>query len=261
MPRRILVCQTPEDLFEAAAQFVVQSLTFQPDSGKTYSIALSGGSTPQRLFVRLAAEPYRSQVDWSSIRIFWGDEREVPPDHSESNFRMAKENLLDRVPIPADQIFRMEGERPAQEAAVRYEKVLQRAFSLKNKEGVPRFDLILLGMGSDGHTASLFPETSVLKETEQWVAAPRVEKFHAHRITLTPPVFNAAKRVLFVVGGSDKDKAAEAVLEGPFQPNRYPAQIVNPVQGDVVWLLDREAASRLKEASFTEWTRDSRKVM
>jgi 6-phosphogluconolactonase len=116
-------------------------------------------------------------------------------------------------------------------------------------------------MGSDGHTASLFPETAVLEEREQWVAAPWVEKFHTHRITLTPPVFNAAKRVLFVVGGSDKDKAAEAVLEGPFQPKRYPAQIVNPVQGDVVWLLDREAASRLKETSFTEWTRDSGKVM
>ena len=261
MPRRILVCQTPENLFEAAVQFVVQSLTFQPDAGKTYSVALSGGSTPQRLFARLAAEPYRSQVDWSSIRIFWGDEREVPPDHSESNFRMAKENLLDHVPIPPDQVFRMEGERPAQEAAARYEEVLHRAFSHKNKEGVPRFDLILLGMGSDGHTASLFPETLVLEEREQWVAAPWVEKFHTHRITLTPPVFNAAKRVLFVVGGSDKDKAAEAVLEGPFQPNRYPAQIVNPGRGDVVWLLDREAASRLKETSFTEWTRDSGKVM
>jgi len=164
VPRRILVCRTPEDLFEAAAQFVVQSLTFQPDSGKTYSVALSGGSTPQRLFARLAADPYRSQIDWSSVRIFWGDEREVPPDHSESNFRMAKENLLDRVPIPPDQIFRIEGERPAQEAAVRYKEVLRRAFSLKNKEGVPRFGLILLGMGSDGHTASLFPETAVLKE-------------------------------------------------------------------------------------------------
>jgi 6-phosphogluconolactonase len=261
VPRRILVCQSREDLFEAAAQFVVQSLPFQPDSGKTYSVALSGGSTPQRLFARLSADPYRSQIDWSSVRIFWGDEREVPPDHSESNFRMAKENLLDHVPIPPDQVFRMEGERPAQEAAVRYEEVLHRAFSHKNKEGVPRFDLILLGMGADGHTASLFPETSVLKEREQWVAAPWVEKFQTHRITLTPPVFNAAKRVLFVVGGSDKDKAAEAVLEGPFQPNRYPAQIVNPGRGDVVWLLDREAASRLKETSFTEWTRDSGKVM
>jgi 6-phosphogluconolactonase len=259
--RRILVCQTPENLFEAAAQFVVQSLTLQPDKGKTYSVALSGGSTPQRLFARLVAAPYRLQVDWSSVLIFWGDERAVPPDHSESNFRMAKENLLDRVPIPPDQIFRMEGERPAQEAAVRYEEVLLRAFLHKNEQGVPRFDLILLGMGPDGHTASLFPETSVLEEREQWVAAPWVEKFHTHRITLTPPVFNAAKRVLFVVGGSDKDKAAEAVLEGPFQPNRYPAQIVNPVHGDVVWLLDREAASRLKEASFTKWTRDIGKVM
>ena len=255
MPRRILVCQTQEDLFEAAAQFVVQSLAFQPDRDKTYSVALSGGSTPQRLFARLAADPYRSQVDWSSVLIFWGDERAVSPDHSESNFRMAKENLLDRVPIPPDQIFRIEGERPAQEAAVRYEEVLLRAFPHKNEEGVPRFDLILLGMGPDGHTASLFPETAVLEERKQWVAAPWVEKFHTHRITLTPPVFNAAKRVLFVVGGSDKDKAAEAVLEGPFQPKRYPAQIVNPTQGDVVWLLDREAASRLKESSFTEWTR------
>jgi 6-phosphogluconolactonase len=258
--RRILVCQTPEDLFEAAAQFVVQSLTLQPDRGKTYSVALSGGSTPQCLFARLAAAPYRSQVDWSSVLIFWGDERAVPPDHSESNFRMAKENLLDCVPIPTDQIFRMEGERQAQEAAVRYEEVLLRAFSHKNKENAPRFDLILLGMGPDGHTASLFPETSVLEERKQWVAAPWVEKFHTYRITLTPPVFNAAKRVLFVVGGSDKDKAAEAVLEGPFQPKQYPAQIVNPVHGDVVWLLDREAASRLKEASFTEWTRDIGKV-
>jgi 6-phosphogluconolactonase len=255
VPRRILVCQTQEDLFEAAAQFVVQSLAFQPDRDKTYSVALSGGSTPQRLFARLAADPYRSQVDWSSVLIFWGDERAVSPDHSESNFRMAKENLLDRVPIPPDKIFRMEGERPAQEAAVRYEEVLLRAFPHKNEEGVPRFDLILLGMGPDGHTASLFPETAVLEERKQWVAAPWVGKFHTHRITLTPPVFNAAKRVLFVVGGSDKDKAAEAVLEGPFQPKRYPAQIVNPTQGDVVWLLDREAASRLKESSFTEWTR------
>jgi len=174
---------------------------------------------------------------------------------------MAKENLLDRVPIPPDQVFRMEGELPTQEAAVRYEEVLRRAFSHKNKEGVPRFDLILLSMGSDGHTASLFPETSVLEKTKQWVAAPWVEKFQTQRITLTPPVFNAAKRALFVVGGSDKDKAAEALLEGPFQPNRYPAQIVNPGQGDVVWLLDREAASRLKKTSFMEWTRADGKVM
>lgn len=261
MPPKIFVCQTSEDLFEAAAQFVIQSLDYKPDSGKSYSIALSGGSTPQRLYARLAADPYRSQVDWASIRIFWGDERSVPPDHAESNYRMAKENLLDRVPIPPDQVFRMEGERSAQDAAVRYEEVLQRAISHKNSEGVPCFDLILLGMGPDGHTASLFPETEVLNERKQYVATPWVEKFHTHRITLTPPVFNAAKCVLFVVGGSDKEKAVEAVLEGSFQPNRYPAQIVNPVQGDVVWLLDREAASRLKQGSYTEWINDNEKAL
>jgi len=145
--------------------------------------------------------------------VFWGDERNVPPDHGDSNFRMAKEHLLDRVPIPLDQVFRMEGERPAQEAAIRYEDVLQRAFSLKNKEVFPRFDLILLGMGPDGHTASLFPDTAVLEETTRWVGAPWIEKLHTHRITLTPPVLNAARRIVFVVSGADKAQAAQAVLE------------------------------------------------
>lgn len=261
MTRRILVCQTSEDLFEAATQFVAQSLASKPATGNTHSVALSGGSTPKRLFSRLAVEPYRSQVDWSSIRIFWGDERAVPPDHADSNFRMAKENLLDCVPILPEHIFRMEGERPAQEAAVRYESVLRGAFSANTTERIPCFDLILLGMGPDGHTASLFPETSALSEREQWVAAPWVEKFQTYRITLTPPVINAAKQVLFVVGGSDKDEAIEAVLEGSFQPNRYPAQLVNPVQGDMVWLLDREAASRLKQDSYTEWINDHEKAL
>ncbi len=261
MPRRICVCQRPEDLFEAATQFVVQSLASKSDGGKTHSIALSGGSTPRRLFSRLAAEPYRSQVDWASVRVFWGDEREVSPDHADSNYRMAKENLLDCVPILPHHVFRMEGERPAQEAAARYESVLQEAFSGQKVGGFPCFDLILLGMGPDGHTASLFPETAVLFEREQWVVAPWVEKFQTHRITLTPPVINAAKRVLFVVGGSDKDEAIEAVLEGAFQPTRYPAQLVNPVQGDLDWLLDREAASRLKPDSYMKWINDSKKKM
>jgi len=260
VPRRILVCQTQEDLFEGAAQFVAQSLTLQQDPAKFSSVALSGGSTPRRLFARLIADPYRTKVDWSSVRIFWGDERPVPPDHPESNFRMAKENLLDHLPIVPDHVFRMEGERPAKEAAVRYEEVLQRVFS-PCEEGAPRFDLILLGMGADGHTASLFPETAVLGETKQWVAAPWVDKFQTHRITLTPPVFQAAKQVLFVVAGLDKAEAIQAVLEGPLQPSRYPAQIVDPVQGNVTWLLDRDAASGLKGTSVTEWTRDKGMVV
>ncbi len=255
MPREIVVCQTKEDLFEASAKFLAQSLTFQPGSTTSYSLALSGGSTPRGLFSRLVADPYRSQIDWSSIRIFWGDERAVPPEHPESNYRMAKETLLNHVPHSPDQVFRIQGELPAKEAAERYEKILQQTFSSGEGE-VPLFDIVLLGMGADGHTASLFPETSVLEERQQWVAAPWVEKFQTHRITFTAPVLNGAKQVMFVVSGSDKAVAAQAVLEGPSQPRRYPAQLVNPIQGNVIWFLDTDAASRLKVTSITEWERE-----
>ena len=255
MPRRIIVCPTQEDLFEASAQCVAQSITSQPDSATFCSLVLAGGSTPRSLFARLTADPYLSNINWSSVQIFWGDERSVPPDHPESNFRMAKENLLDHLSIPSEQVFRIEGERSAEEAAVRYQALLQKTFSLEASD-VPRFNLVLLGMGSDAHTASLFPETSVLSEKEQWVAAPWVEKFQTYRITLTPPVFNAAQRVLFVVSGLDKAQAAQAVLEGPFNPRQYPAQIVNPLQGDVIWLMDREAASQLQQDLVEVWDRD-----
>jgi 6-phosphogluconolactonase len=253
--RRVVVCHTQEDLFEAAAQCVVQSITARHHLSPFYSIALSGGSTPRGLFHQLTIDPYRSQVGWSSVRIFWGDERPVPPDHPESNFRMAKEHLLDRLPIPFEQVFRMEGERPPHEAATHYQTVLQQAFSLGGEE-VPRFDLVLLGMGPDAHTASLFPETAVLEEETRWVAAPWVEKFQTHRITLTPKVFNAARRIVFVVSGLDKAQAAQAVLEGPPHPHQYPAQLINPVQGEVIWLLDQAAASQLKKTPLTEWTRE-----
>ena len=206
MSRKIVECPAQEDLFEAAAQCVAHSINSQSDSSPFYSVALSGGSTPRGLFARLTADPYRTQINWSSIWVFWGDERLVPPEHSESNFRMAKENLLDCLPIPSQQVFRMEGERPAGEAATRYQEVLQEKFSPGAGE-IPRFDLVLLGMGPDAHTASLFPETTVLDEKEQWVAAPWVEKFQTYRITLTPPVFNAARRIVFLVSGLDKAQA------------------------------------------------------
>lgn len=255
MPRRIIVCPTPEDLFEASAQCVAQSITSQSASGTFCSLALAGGSTPRSLFARLTADPYLSNINWSSVQIFWGDERPVPPDHPESNFRMAKENLLDHLPIPSEQVFRIEGERSAEEAAVRYQETLQQAFSLEASD-VPRFNLVLLGMGSDAHTASLFPETGVLEERQLWVDAPWVEKFQTYRITLTSPVFNAAQRVLFVVSGLDKAQAAQAVLEGPFNPWQFPAQIVNPLQGEVIWLMDREAASQLQQDLVEVWDRD-----
>ena len=257
MLRRIVVCSTQEDLFEAAAQCFVQSVSSHSDPSSFYSVALSGGSTPRGLFSRLTADSYREQINWASVRVFWGDERSVPPDNPESNFHMAKENLLDRLPIPLEQVFRIEGERPAEEAATRYQDVLQQVFSQREAH-VPRFDLVLLGMGPDAHTASLFPETAVLDEKDRWVAAPWVEKFHTHRITLTPRVFNAAQRIVFMVSGLDKAQAAQAVLEGPVRPHQYPAQIINPVQGEVIWLLDQAAASRLGKVSLTEWSREEK---
>ena len=255
MSPRIVVCSTKENLFEAAAECVAQSITSQSKSSPLFSVALSGGSTPRGLFNRLTVEPYRTQIDWSSVRVFWGDERPVPPDHPESNFRMAKENLLDHLPIPSEQVFRIEAERPVEEAAAGYENVLQQAFSLAEAE-VPQLDLALLGMGPDAHTASLFPETEVLKEKERLVAAPWVEKFQTHRITLTPRVFNAAQRILFVVSGIDKAKAVQAVLEGPYLPRQCPAQIIHPAQGELIWLLDQAAASQLSKTTVREWDRN-----
>ncbi len=256
MSRQIVVCQTKEDLFEAAAQFVSQLLAGQPDTAKRYSVALSGGSTPRGLFSRLVVEPYRSQVDWTSLQVFWGDERSVPADHPDSNYRMAKETLLDHVPLLSGQVFRIEGELPAKDAAVQYEKILQQVFSSCERE-IPRFDLILLGMGPDGHTASLFPETSVLEETTLWVAAPWVEKFQTYRITFTAPILNAAKQIVFLVSGLDKAKAVQAVLEGPPQPYRYPAQLVHSAQGNVIWFMDKDAASRLQVTPTREWNREN----
>ena len=252
MSRRIVVCSTKEDLFEAAAQHIVQSLLPPSDPVSLLSLALSGGSTPRGLFNLLTADCLRSQVDWSFVRFFWGDERPVAPGHSDSNFRMAKEHLLDPLHISSNQVFRMEGERPPLEAAVHYRRVLQDAFLLGAME-VPRFNLMLLGMGPDAHTASLFPGTSVLNDETHLVEAPWVEKFQTHRLTLTPKVFNAAQKIMFVVSGLDKAQAAEMVLEGPYLPHHYPAQLIQPVQGELLWFLDQDAASQLKRTSVETW--------
>ena len=213
------------------------------------SVALAGGSTPRGLYQLLTQPPYESQIAWKRIRIFFGDERQVPPKHQESNFRMAQEAILSQVPIPPDQVFRIEGERSPEEAAIRYEGLLREQFGASIGH-VPRFDLILLGMGGDGHTASLFPGTSAVRESQKLVAAPWVEKLQTHRVTLTPPVLNAAKHVMFLVSGQDKAKALQSVLEGKDNPAQYPAQIVQPTEGQVLWLVDADAASHLSERTL-----------
>ena len=213
-------------------------------------VALSGGSTPRGLNILLAdeAEPFRARVPWPRMHVFWGDERPVPPDHPDSNYRMAHDTLLGLVPIPPAHVHRITGEDPdPARAAEGYARELDEIFAAhaRLEAGWPRFDLVILGMGPDGHTASLFPGTDAVHETSRAVVAPWVPKLHSHRITLTPPVLNRADRVLFLVTGSDKAEALAAVLEGPYRPDVYPSQIVRPAAGRPTWLVDHSAASRL----------------
>lgn len=213
-----------------------------------FTLALAGGSTPKRLYELLADRdaPFRERIDWSSVHFFWGDERHVPPDHSDSNYRMAREALLDAVPVPPGNVHRIRAELPgAVQAAAEYEAELRRSFALVPGE-VPRFDLVLLGLGADGHTASLFPGSEALHERERLVAAPWIAKLQAFRITLTPPVIERAAEVLFLVSGEDKAPALHAVLAGERDPDRLPAQLARPRDGRLLWLVDRTAASRLE---------------
>ena len=190
---------------------------------------------------------FRAAVAWSQVHFFWGDERHVPPNHAESNYRMAFESLLAKVPVTQQQIHRIEGENPdARQAARAYEETIVQHFGLV-EGGWPRFNLMLLGLGSDAHTASLFPGTDVLTEQRRIVAAPWVEKLEAFRITLTPSAFNAAENVMFLVSGEDKAEAVKTVLRGEFQPRRFPAQLIRPRDGSLTWLIDRAAARRLEE--------------
>lgn len=214
------------------------------------SIALAGGSTPKGLYEQLAKPELASHVPWDRVHVFWGDERHVPPDHPDSNYRMAYEALLRHVPVPPAHIHRIHGELPdAAEAAARYEEDIRKFFA-RYSATRPQFDVIVLGMGADGHTASLFPGSPAIHETTKLVVASWIEPLQAFRITMTPVVFNAARIVWFLVSGKEKSLALKAVLEGPDDPDTYPAQIVRPAEGQVIWLIDEAAASLLTHTEF-----------
>lgn len=211
-----------------------------------FTVALAGGSTPTLLYSRLAAEPYRTRLPWQKTHIFWGDERTVPPGHPDSNFGRAKALLLDRVQLPADHVHRMEAERADVDAAARdYEAEIARIFAAQSSGEPPVFDLILLGLGADGHTASLFPYTQALRQITRWVAPNYIATLRINRLTLTPPILNRAATILFLVSGGGKASVLQAVLQGPADPDRLPAQLIRPVAGRLVWLVDHDAASRL----------------
>jgi 6-phosphogluconolactonase len=203
-------------------------------------VALAGGSTPKAMNALLAAAPRRGHVAWDRVRFFFGDERTVAPEDAESNYRMTRESLFDPLGIPADHVFRMHGEDDPQKAAAAYAEVLVRELGSR-----PRFDLLYLGMGPDGHTASIFPGTYAGIDDTKLVVANWVEQFKTWRITLTPHVINDATHVAITTGGSAKADALHGVLDGPHDPNTYPVQLVAPTDGELHWLIDEAAAAKL----------------
>ncbi|HEX6477833.1 MAG TPA: 6-phosphogluconolactonase [Ktedonobacteraceae bacterium] len=233
-----------DTLSHEAAQYIVRIATEAITNHGRFTIALSGGTTPRKLYGLLGSEPYRNQIDWKLVHIFWSDERCVPPHSEESNYHLAHEVLLSKISIPAVQVHRMPAETPDRNAAAReYENEMRRVFGT---EGIPNFDLIQLGMGPEGHTASLFPHQPALHEQQRLVVPVSVPKPPPDRLTFTPPLLNAARNVLFLVTGSDKADALHAVLEGPYNPDEYPAQIVRPPNGEVTWMVDTAAAAKLQ---------------
>jgi len=243
LPTAALAAQAAAARFVAAANEAIRT-------HGAFVVALSGGATPRELYVRLAMEPDAGAVDWSRVQIVWGDERCVPPDHPDSNYRMAREALLDHLSIPTGNVHRIRGEADPAQAAGEYEQMLRGL--LQTPVGRPRIragariDLVLLGLGTDGHTASLFPGATEIQESASWVRAGYVPTVSAWRVTLTPILLNAAAEVAFLVTGSAKAAIVRQVLEGVRQPDLFPAQAIAPVAGRVSWFLDRLAAAELR---------------
>jgi 6-phosphogluconolactonase len=229
----------------AAEEFLTQAIGTVRASGR-FTVALSGGSTPKSLYSLLATN-FRDQLPWDKMFFFWGDERHVPPHNPESNYRMTQEALFSKVSVPQSNVFRVPAENPdASQAAADYEAMLRKFFQL-SPGAMPRFDLILLGMGPDGHTASLFPKTIALQERSRLVVANWVDKFKTQRITFTFPVLNNAAVVNFLVGGSDKAETLREVLEGTQAPEMFPAKLVHPTNGRLMWMVDQAAAALLSK--------------
>lgn len=235
-------------LVRDAAEHVIARARAANEARGRFAIALSGGSTPRPLYAWLATPAIASRVDWRRWHVFWGDERCVPPDDAESNYRMAREALLDRVPIPPDHVHRIAGEDEPNAAASTYERTLQAFFG--GGAGPPErsFDLALLGMGDDGHTASLFPGTPPLAEQRRWVVGNRGPR-GAWRVTLTPVVLNASDAIVFLVTGPSKAERLWEVFEGPPLSPPLPVQQIRPRHGALTWMIDSDAAGRLRGAS------------
>ena len=241
---QLSIVTNPTALAEKAADHFVQAAQANIAAHGRFTVALSGGSTPKAMFALLATTP--SAVAGEKTFIFWGDERCVPPDHADSNYRMTQEVLLSKVPLPPQNVFRMHGETEPAQAARAYSEQLQQFFQT---DSLPRFDLVWLGMGADGHTASLFPGTTALSvSVDSIVVENYVATLQASRLTLTAATINQAQEVVFVVGGADKAATLKAVLQGDFQPELYPSQLIQPWSGKLLWIVDEAAATQLSTA-------------
>ena len=241
----LLTYADPEALARATAAHFAEQATESIRARGRFTVALSGGTTPRRTYA-LLAEEYGARIPWPKVHVFWGDERCVPPDDIQSNYRLAREALLDSVPVPAENVHPMNGDLQPGRAADAYEQTLRHFFSSMPDVGATaHFDLILLGMGADGHTASLFPGTAALQEHNSWVVGHYVEKLGTWRLTLTLPIIDAAAQVTFVVSGESKAKMLKTVLAERPQRAAVPAQMVQPREGRLLWMVDAAAAALL----------------
>jgi 6-phosphogluconolactonase len=252
MPRPVTltykVSPTPPEVAVAAAQFFADAVANAVQARGLARVAISGGATPKAMFALLAdpAQPFLATVPWDKLFLYWVDERAVPPDNAESNYRMTNEAMLSKVPLAADHVFRMEGELEPEVAAARYESTIRNSFKLEGAE-TPTFDLILLGMGDDGHTASLFPHTEGLENITHIVIPNHVPQKDTWRITLTFPVINQGREVAFLIEGAAKAQVLSDVFTGPYQYETYPSQLIRPASGTLTLLLDSAAAAKLPE--------------
>ncbi|MEJ2348473.1 MAG: 6-phosphogluconolactonase [Anaerolineales bacterium] len=232
-----------ETLSQTAARLFLERAVRASQAGTFFKVALSGGNTPHRTYELLAEPPFRDQVQWNLVQVFWGDERCVPMDDPRSNAHAAFHTLLDKVAVPSEQIHPISCASNPERSAREYETLLKGFFA----DQPPRFDLIFLGLGENGHTASLFPNTPVLKEAQRWVAHVYVREQDLYRVTLTAPLINQAALVVFLVAGSEKAHVLSEVREGSPEPERLPAQLIKPKNGELMWLVDEEAAAQLED--------------
>ncbi len=242
VPPNCLILPNAEAVAHEAAEQVLRLVAAAHQEKKAFHLVLSGGSTPKRLYEILAESIVDDDLSWDHVHFFWGDERCVGPDHIDSNYKMAHDTLLAKINLPVSHIHRLQGEIDPSLSAQNYEKTIRQVFGLTPADmTIPAFDLVLLGMGGDGHTTSLFPETEALKASTRWVVANDVPKLAGTRLTLTPAILNRAAKIFFLVAGSDKAKILKDVLEGPYQPDLLPSQRIRGETGSVTWLIDKAA--------------------